>query len=755
MCNWSPHHSLRVLAAIYFCLVALPCPALLTADEQRGGGSGSGGSSASEHSVSDPSDPVAGRGHWAYGMLQQPEIPRVLDTTWPRTDIDRFVLSRLEAEGTGLAPVVDADAAELLRRVSILLTGLPPTVDQSRRFLRDPEAGSFEALVDELLSSPLYGQRWGRHWLDLARYADSNGLDENFLFREAWRYRNWVIDSMNADMPYDRFLLEQIAGDLLPWETTIQRDNQRIAAGFLAVGPKVLLGVNPDRQRMDIADEQLDTIGRVVLGQTIGCARCHDHKFDAIPTRDYYALAGIFTSTRVMEQRYMLNEQRVMERLQGLGDAGESLDEAYEEYWRNRGTLETRLKAAVGVLQVLQAGDSVAIATKLQNDAESFSEGARDGNLPMPERVANQQTHVSELRRRFENPPGIPPRAMVPVERDSIGDEAIRISGKFDDTGEVVPRGFLRVLCEGDQIAMPADRSGREQFAQWLTTKGTRAGSLAARVLANRVWHHLMGVGLVRTVDNFGRTGEQPSHPELLEYLAFELQRGGWSVKSLIRKIVLSRVFGLSSRPSEVAREQDPDNRLLSHFSRRRLDPESLRDGMLWAAGVLETGSMESTVGYLGDQATAVGANPVRRRTDYRCRSVYLPVIRNDLPELFDAFDFANPHTATGARPVTTVPVQALYLLNDVQVVEAAELTARRVLEGRAGGEPEQLVVAIYDVVSAGTPTAAERAAAVNYLQRVRASLVGDGREGAAADLEAAARLCQAVFASSRFQYLQ
>jgi hypothetical protein len=753
MHNLSPRNPERALAVIGCCLTALLCRGLVRADEVPAAAASS--TVAGDVSAADPSDPVAGRGHWAYGQLRRPEIPRVLDEAWPRTEIDRFVLSAIEASGSGLAPVTDATPEELLRRVSLLLTGLPPTLEQRDRYLANPDAASYEVLVDELLSSSHFGQRWGRHWLDLARYADSNGLDENFLFREAWRYRNWVIDAVNADMPYDRFLLEQLAGDLLPWETTAQRDRQRIAAGFLVVGPKVLLGVNPDRQRMDIADEQLDTIGRVVLAQTIGCARCHDHKFDAIPTRDYYAMAGIFTSTRVMEQRYMLNEQRVMERLQGLGDAGESLDEAYEGYWRNRSGLEKRLQAAAGVLEILKAGDTAAISARLQSDADSFAEGARDGSVSLAERLAVQKAFVGDLRRQFEKPPGIPPRAMVPSEGEAIRDEAIRVSGKFDDLGPVVPRGFLQVLCDGECGVMPVDRSGREQFARWLTQEGTRAGSLSARVLANRIWHHLMGVGLVRTVDNFGRTGEQPSHAELLEYLASELQRGGWSVKSLIRKVVLSRVFGLSSRRSEAARERDPDNRLLSHFSRRRLDPESLRDGMLWAAGVLETGSMESTVGYLGDQATAVGANPVRRRTDYRCRSVYLPVIRNDLPELFDAFDFANPHTATGARPVTTVPVQALYMLNDVQVMEAADLTGRRGLAGVSDGNPEKLVEAIYELVSAGAPTATERAAAVEYLRVVRASLMSAGKESAAADSEAAARLCHAVFASSRFQYLQ
>ncbi|MEY3176590.1 MAG: hypothetical protein RLZZ436_4504 [Planctomycetota bacterium] len=700
----------------------------------------------------DPSDPIAGREHWAFRPLLRPAVPVVEDASWPRTDLDYFVLAELERAGLPVAE--DAAAEDLLRRVCLLLTGLPATAEQRARYLANPVPQELEVLVDELLHSPAFGERWGRHWLDLARYADSNGLDENFLFREAWRYRNWVIDAINADLPYDRFLLEQLAGDLLPYETLEQRDRQRIAAGFLVVGPKVLLGVNPDRQRMDVADEQLDTIGRAVLGQTIGCARCHDHKFDAIPTRDYYALVGIFTSTRVMEQRYMLSEQRVMERLQGLGESGDSLDDAYESYWRGRGDLERRLRAAESVLGVLKAGDLAAVAEKLESEPMAFADSARDA-VEMSQRVVAQETFVADLRRQFEKPPRIPPRAMIPAEGDQVRDEAIRLAGKFDDLSEVVPRGFLQALCDGPPMQLPRDRSGREEFARWLTAPGSRAAALSARVLVNRIWHHMLGSGLVRTVDNFGRTGELPSHPELLDYLAVELQRGGWSIRSLIRKVAVSRVFALSSRGSAESRERDPENRLLGRFSRRRLDPESLRDGMLWSAGILELGPQESTVDYLGDQATAVGANPVRRRTDFHCRSVYLPMIRNDLPELFEAFDFANPHTATGARPVTTVPVQALYLLNDPQVMEISAAMARRVIRESSAGTIGARVRVLYGLLSSGEPTAEEISAAAEYAVQVEAEQRSGGVAEADAVVEAWSRLCQAVFASSRFQYLE
>src|SRR5262245_9228696 len=249
-----------------------------------------------------PSDPVAGREHWAFQPLRDACLPTDTDD-WPRTAIDSFILARQKA--ADLRPAPDADRRALIRRTYFQLIGLPPSPEEVAAYLNDEQPDAFERLVDRLLSAPQFGERWGRHWLDLARYADSNGLDENFLFREAWRYRNWVISAINDDLPFDRFVLEQIAGDLLPHDSTEERDRHRIAAGFLEVGPKVLLGNDPQNQRLEVADEQIETIGRAILGQTLGCARCHDHKFDPIPTADYYALAGILTSTQVMQQRFM------------------------------------------------------------------------------------------------------------------------------------------------------------------------------------------------------------------------------------------------------------------------------------------------------------------------------------------------------------------------------------------------------------------------------------------------------------------
>ena len=707
--------------------------------------------SSPKPTVTNPSDPDEGKSHWAYRPLSEQDPPEPANHEWPRDDLDRFVIARLDAEG--LSPAPDAASADLVRRLTFQLVGLPPTPDQLQRLSSAPRDEALEQLVDELLASPQFGQRWGRHWLDLARYSDSNGLDENFLFREAWRYRNWVIDAVNADMPFDRFLLEQLAGDLLPHESIEQRDRQRIAAGFLEVGPKVLLGIDANRQKMDVADEQLDTIGRAILGQTIGCARCHDHKFDPVPTTDYYALAGIFTSTTVMEQRFMLNEQRVMERLVGLGEGGESVDDDYEKYYREQSNLKAHVEKAKAALELLKSGTEDAVAAKLAMDSDGFADISKDTSQPREARVASQEAYLKQQEESLAKPPTIPPRAMVPSEADAPVNEHVRLAGKFDDKGEQVPRGFLRVLCDVPQEALPETQSGRMQLSHWLTDPSTRAGALTARVLANRIWHHMIGRGLVRTVDNFGRTGEPPSHPELLDHLGLELIRNGWSVKALIRRIALSRTFAMSSSGESGHHEVDPENILLWRAHRRRLDPESLRDAMLTAAGTLELNPVNSTVDYLGDQATAVGSNAVRRRTDFQCRSVYLPVIRNDLPELFEAFDFANTHSTTGARPKTTVPTQGLFMLNDPLVMSAAAATTKRVLAECVDKPIDEQIERLFQFTVSRSATVEETTALTSWIHTTETRLQSSG--DADSHQKTMALACQAIFASSHFQYLE
>ena len=486
-----------------------------------------------------------------------------------------------------------------------------------------------------------------------------------------------------------------------------------------------MLGNDPNNKRMEVADEQIDTIGRTFLGLTVGCARCHDHKFEPIPTADYYALVGILTSTTVMEQRHMLGQQRVMERVVGLGAKGDDSDATYEQYWRDLPNRKKALKEAESALELLKK---------------------EDGEGP---NVSEQQAKEDELKKVIASPPAIPPRAMIPCDVDSPGDEAIRIAGQFDRKGEKVSRGYLKVMSdEGAKIA--EGQSGRQELGRWLTDVETGAGRLTARVTANRVWHHLIVRGLVRTDDNFGRTGEMPSHPELLDHLAGELVESGWSMKALVRKIVLSRTFALSSEHDEASHAIDPDNRLLWRAHRRRLDPESLRDAMLVAANQLDLDWTDSTVSYLGDQATAVGQNKNRRRTDFPCRSVYLPVIRNDLPELFEVFDFADPHAATGARPKTTAATQGLFLLNDEMVMDAAEAMEQRLGAHSDDGEK---IERLFEWTFSASPADGERDEMLDYVRMTTNRLKTDGDPEP--NKRAWAMVCHAVLSTSRFQYLE
>jgi hypothetical protein len=731
----------------------------------------------------------AGRKFWSLQPPRPHPIPAIKDTAWPRSDIDRFVLAKLEAKG--IRPVADADAQTLIRRLYYDLIGLPPTPEEIDAFVRayaaKPQA-AVAALVDGLLASPQFGERWGRHWLDIARYADSTGGGRSMILKDAWRYRDYVIDSFNADKPYDRFIREQIAGDLLPFTTPEQRRQQVIATAFLVLGPTNYEEQDKDVLEMDVVDEQIDTMGRVFLGMTIGCARCHDHKFDPIPTKDYYALAGILKST------HTLIHDNVSKWVETPLPMTAEQEKALKQYETTVATLKERIRLAKGnttiakgviapsdlpgiVLDDTQAkkvgewrvskfsgnyigegalyDDRSVKSEKTLTFVPEFPKAGRyevrlayvphenrdsavpvhilhlDGEKtvhvnmretpPIDGRfislgtyrfnrngqwyvmVSNDGTkgHISVDAVQFlaedeekpaekppvANAPGSPdlkkleaelkkltdsgpprPTAMAVEEAAKVGDIHVCIRGTIITRGELAPRGFLQVMLPpGTNTPIPAKESGRRQLADWLSSP---QNPLTARVMVNRVWHHLFGAGIVRTVDEFGAIGERPSHPELLDYLALRFVQEGWSVKKLIREIVLSRTYQLSSANTPSV---DPENRLLWRHNRRRLDAEAIRDTIL-----IVSGQLDRTMG--GPTVRPNTASEYGYVFDDARRSVYTPVFRNRLLELFEAFDFADPNLVTGRRTVSTTVTQALYLTNNPFVKDQGRIAARAAL---------------------------------------------------------------------------
>jgi len=603
---------------------------------------------------------AGGRDFWAFRPPLRHTPPRVDDPAWPRTDMDRFVLEKMQQ--SALTPVADADAGALLRRVTFDLTGLPPSVEAIADFERDLSASAFEQVVDRLLASPRFGERWGRHWLDVVRYADSLGSTTNVLLQQAWRYRDYVIRSFNHDKPYDQFVREQIAGDLLPAATHAEREEKQLATGFLALSVVNLAQPDPTVYNWEVIAEQLDTMGRAFLGLTLGCARCHDHKFAPIPTSDYYALGGILESSEVFagyDQLRVKNPYIYLrnDRLVALGGAREQ--KHLEELTATLKGFDDEIIRLNQIKTDFQAGLDVPDFDREKTDAE----------------INENTKRWKDLNREFEK---VHVLAMGVRDRPSAGNARLRVQGLAHNLGPEVPRGFLQILDPPGEPypKIDATESGRRQLAEWLTR---RQNPLIARVLVNRIWHHLFGRGLVRTVDNFGPSGERPSHPELLDYLAVDFMENGWSVKRVIREILLSRVYQLSTAHHPGNYQRDPQNLFLWRMAPRRLEVEAVRDAILSVSGNLESrppAPLPATDS--NDLGRGEGYWAEQFRSGYR--TVYVPVLRRLLPPMFEVFDFAPPEEVTGARDVTTVPTQALFLMNSPFVSAQAQAAAKRLL---------------------------------------------------------------------------
>jgi hypothetical protein len=688
------------------------------------------------------------RKFWAFQPVREVEPPEVENKDWPRRAIDRFILAKLEEKR--VTPSPDASQLILLRRLTFDLIGLPPTPEDMEAFQADGSPVAVERVVDRLLGSKQFGERWGRHWLDVARYADSNGSDENFTYYDAWRFRNYVIDAFNKDKPFDQFVREQIAGDLLPSAGQKQRDEQITATGFLVLGPKVIGDDDKEQLRMDVIDEQIDTVGKAFLGLSLGCARCHDHKFDPVPTRDYYALAGIFGSTETVHGNLLHRRDLSGWNLRPLGPDGDRLYREWKAYDEKVDSLKKKQEQSKSELASLKK--KVEAAAKEAAAATSAAKQPRAENIEANKISELEQTLKSlaaEIKQLSEKPPLKPPLAMAVFDRDAIADARICVRGDMHQQGDVVPRGFIQVANYGRHSNFSAGQSGRLELAEWLVDP---RNPLTARVMANRIWHHLFGMGLVRTVDDFGRQGERPSHPELLDYLAARFMAMDWSCKKLIREIVLSRVYQLSSEHSEEAYRVDPENRLLWRMNRRRLEVEALRDSVLAISGQLDASPAESVVANLPDQATGVGDKPRKPFPSVR-RTVYLPVIRNDLRPEFQILDFADPQTVSGRRNLTSVAPQSLFLMNSQLLRDSARSLAER-LSKRAGSlDEKEFVREACREILGRSPTAGEIQFSIEYLAECSKEISGDSKDQQS-KATALADLCQALMCSSQFLYV-
>ncbi len=965
-------------------------------------------------------------GFWAFEPPVEPSLPQVRRDDWVRSPIDRFILARLEA--AGLEPAPAADRRTLIRRATFDLTGLPPTIEEIRNFLQDQSPDAYARLIERLLASPGYGERWGRHWLDVARYADSNGLDENMAYTTAFRYRDYVVQAFNRDKPYDQFVREQLAGDLLPetgdLETTLERWT---ATGFLSLGPKMLAEDDPVKMRMDIIDEQLDTSFRAFLGLTVGCARCHDHKFDPVSIRDYYSLAGIFRSSKTMEHhdvvaewhehvlapaehRLRLQQQRekieaktkaiaaVTKRenkklveegrtrvgayllaaqeltgyqkirlrsvFEGRSPDPESLTLRKAGSW-DRGNVERQLKK--GKTNIPEAGGSdappdayfaeydlqVPAAGPYQLEFLEAETGAGTADIhtngtlvkrgieaienrtaspdaggwmvagifnleagantlrlehktrfpyfekllltpnPLPEGSPIPRTLVQvalrdelnpvflhqwidRLRRsrgapysvlyawhaqaegrsregwqspaavlfedfdaagltaladhyqkqfrlaeeawraltreqevvakkfstvrtddeteetKLEDPaleamrailyekwgpfrppektteyfpeaalreldaleaerkkleeglPGLP-TAMGITEGQQIDDLAVHLRGSHWDLGERVPRGFPGLGRKPLEQLRDPESSGRLELANWITRDDN---PLAARVMVNRIWRWHLGRGLVASTDNFGRLGDAPTHPDLLDWLANRFVEGNWSLKRMHRLIMLSATYRMSTRYSAEGAGKDPENRLLWRMNRRQLEAEAIRDSILAVSANLDLKPGGSLLGQSGRGYIRPGV-----RYDWNRRSIYLPVVRSSMYDFLRAFDFADPSVTDGDRGASVVAPQALFLMNDSLVLENSRRMAAGLLAREDLDEIGRIRVA-YERTLGRPPDRKESSRALEFVARMDAGWRDRVEEPGERRLRSWQGFCQALMASSEFAYL-
>lgn len=751
--------------------------------------------------------------HWSLQPVADPELPSVEREDWVQTPVDRFVLAKLEE--AGLEPSLQADRRTLIRRAYFDLIGLPPTFEQVEAFVADESPDAWAKVIDELLASPHYGERWGRHWLDVARYGDTTGYIAGSAptrYPYAYTYRDYVINAFNDDKPYDQFIVEQLAADKLGLEG--EQREALAAMGLLTVGRRF------QNNQHDIIDDRIDVVTRGFMGLSVSCARCHDHKYDPVPTADYYAMYGVFNSSHEPAEKPLVRDPEPTPEYQAFQDGLQEIENRMNA-WREERRLEIQHQMRSRVADYLEhaarrlagedpspqgeRGPLIRHATNQWNhylvhnskdnpawrlwhelqalEGEGFAEAAaevlnREREKPVnamllealranppssmreaartygsvleqvynswreqtqdvpteqhPERLADdaaeairqvilsehspltiagqpdrwldqaQRNRLNQFRGEMEtftaNSPGAPGRAMIMVDHDQPRNPYIFRRGQAGNRGENVPRRFLQVLDHVDGGETYDDSSGRLRMAQAIASE---KNPLTPRVMVNRIWHYHMGHGIVRTPSDFGTRGERPSHPQLLDHLATQFMEGGWKMKRIHRQIMLSATYQQVSYDRSVAQQQDPENRLLWKMNRQRLEFEPMRDAVLAASGKL-------------DRTVGGRSQPIHE--DSPRRAVYAYLDREDLPGLYRNFDVANPDATTATRSETTVPQQALFMMNSPFMSQQARAVAERAKREAAEDSAEQVIQAVYEVTLSRQPSEEELALGESFV---------------------------------------
>jgi len=679
----------------------------------------------------------ADRAHWSFQKVVPPTVPPVKQGNWVRHPLDAFVLAELERNCIEPGPL--ADKATLLRRATLDLLGIPPSPEEFRAFLADRSSGAFDRVLERLLASPHYGERWARHWLDLARYAESEGFKADETRPNAWRYRDYVIQSLNEDKPYDRFVQEQIAGDEL-WP---DEPNARIATGFNRLYPDESNARNLRQRRQEILNDITDTAGSVFQGLTFGCARCHDHKFDPILQSDYYRLQAFFANTAAKDdvvlatsgeiQHYQARMAKWEERTRDIRAEMAALEapkrRAIEKDYFDK--YPDEIQAAWNKPEA----ERTAFERQMVWKAKQYLDPNSREYVAPSEAVAgglkgDQKKRWQELRKQLDAFAGLHPgRLPMGSGMIDLGPEAPRtfllFKGAFDRPGDEVLPGLLQILYpQPAKIAPPVAGLTRRRtvLAQMLTDP---QNPLTARVMVNRVWQYHFGRGIVGTPSDFGLKGDRPTHPQLLDWLTGEFITHGWSLKHLHRLIMNSATYRQSSGHREIAARLDPENKWLWHFPRQRLEGEVIRDSALAVAALLNPrvgGPSIFPELPPGMPAPRGGWAVTEESAERNRRSIYVFVRRNTRYPMFDSFDMPDPHESCARRNVTTSPLQALALLNSPLTLEWARSFAGRVLES-AGSDLDRQIETGFRFAYGRGPDRSERRLVEEFFQTQQAIL--------------------------------